>query len=321
MSEPPAISVIIPTFNRAARLQRAIRSVMAQTWHDLEIIVVDDGSTDATQDVLGSIREPRLIVVRHEANLGSPVARNSGMSVARGQFVAFLDSDDEWLPAKLERQVAVFETSPFPALGAVNCGLIVDSEGSRPTQAWLPSARGEAYWTFLARREYHDTASMWLIRKRELDRLEGPFDPALRYTQVADLLVRLAKTCEFDYVAEPLVVYHNHNESPRNEHLPIAVRREAYHYYMAKHAESLARRPDIHVQLLVMCAARCLGEGMAREARQDLARAVQLAPLNRQAWTLLALARLHPRAYAFARTLKRRLTGQRLNDHRPYTRH
>ncbi len=318
MSEPPIISVIIPTYNRAARVQRAIGSVMAQTWQDLELIVVDDGSTDGTPEVLRGIKAPHLTVVRHEANLGSPVARNSGMRIAQGQLVAFLDSDDEWLPAKLERQMAVFETSSFPALGAVNCGLIVDSEGARPTQAWLPSTRGEAYWTFLARREYHDTASMWLIRKHELDRLEGPFDPALRYTQVADLLVRLAQTCQVDYAPEPLVVYHNHNEAPRNEHLPIGVRREAYHFYMTKHAASLAQRPDIHVQLLVMCAARCLGEGMAREARQDLLQAVRLAPLNRQAWALLALARLHPSAYDIARRCKRRLLGERLPNHRPY---
>jgi glycosyltransferase involved in cell wall biosynthesis len=98
------VSVIVPTFNRAHALGDTLRSVLAQTYAEFELIVVDDGSTDATPGLLDSIRDPRVRVLRQE-NRGVSAARNAGISASRGELLALLDSDDTWHPAKLERQV------------------------------------------------------------------------------------------------------------------------------------------------------------------------------------------------------------------------
>jgi glycosyltransferase involved in cell wall biosynthesis len=96
----------MPVYNRAHLLGRAIRSVLAQTFVDLELLVVDDGSSDGTADVVGSFGDPRLRLVRLPRRGGVGRARNVGIGQARGDLVAFLDSDDEWLPSKLEQQIA-----------------------------------------------------------------------------------------------------------------------------------------------------------------------------------------------------------------------
>ncbi len=110
----PEVSIIIPTFNRAVLLPRAIRSVMTQTFTDWEIIIVDDGSTDDTGSVLSGFasRLGAKLVVIHQTNAGSSAARNRGIDAARGRFVAFLDSDDEFRPNKLARQLQLFKQCP-----------------------------------------------------------------------------------------------------------------------------------------------------------------------------------------------------------------
>ena len=101
------MSVVLPTRDRAAVVGRAVASVLAQTFSDSELIVVDDGSTDNTIDVIRSFADPRLRVVRLTESGGPSRARNEGVRVSRGTLVAFLDSDDEWLPGKLDRQVTL----------------------------------------------------------------------------------------------------------------------------------------------------------------------------------------------------------------------
>ena len=103
------VSVVIPTYNRAWVLEEAIQSVLGQTYRDFELIVVDDGSTDSTEDILA--RYPGIIVVRQE-NKGVSAARNAGVRISSGRYLAFLDSDDLWLPEKLEKQVKFFQENP-----------------------------------------------------------------------------------------------------------------------------------------------------------------------------------------------------------------
>ena len=104
-----SVSVVIPTFNREARLSAAIRSVLNQSLTPSEIIVVDDGSTDATENIIKSFSEVRYI---HQENQGVSQARNHGIRLAEHEWIAFLDSDDEWLPRKLERQWRALDSQP-----------------------------------------------------------------------------------------------------------------------------------------------------------------------------------------------------------------
>ena len=106
------VSVLIPTFNRADVLKRAIDSVLAQSYEELECIVIDDASTDETSRLLKSYSDPRLKVVIHDKNFGVSKARNSGFEVSKGEWIALLDSDDEWLPHRLESQLALAKLRP-----------------------------------------------------------------------------------------------------------------------------------------------------------------------------------------------------------------
>lgn len=108
----PKVSVIIPAFNRADMIAAAIDSALVQTVSDIEIIVVDDGSTDGTADVTQRIADGRIRVIAHERRRGAAAARNSGIAGARGEFIAFLDSDDAWMPEKLERQLSTLAANP-----------------------------------------------------------------------------------------------------------------------------------------------------------------------------------------------------------------
>ena len=109
-STKPLVSVIIPTFNRGWILKEAIDSVLDQEFDDYELIIVDDGSADDTQEILDSYGED--IIVLRQSNKGVSAARNRGITEATGQLIAFLDSDDLWLPEKLSRQVDFFNTNP-----------------------------------------------------------------------------------------------------------------------------------------------------------------------------------------------------------------
>src|SRR5690242_14976762 len=108
MGQQPSVSVIIPTYNRARFVGEAVASALAQTLPPLEVIVVDDGSTDDTADVVARLNDPRVVYLRQE-NAGPATARNTGVEAARGDLIALLDSDDRWLPRKLELQVPLFE--------------------------------------------------------------------------------------------------------------------------------------------------------------------------------------------------------------------
>jgi glycosyltransferase involved in cell wall biosynthesis len=105
----PAVSVILPTYNRAYQLPHAIHSVLSQSYSDLELIVVDDGSTDGTSQELSKIKDSRLTVIRQTVNSGSSAARNTGIRASSGSYIAFQDSDTEWFPEKLRKQMELLE--------------------------------------------------------------------------------------------------------------------------------------------------------------------------------------------------------------------
>ncbi|MBD3343560.1 MAG: glycosyltransferase [Chitinivibrionales bacterium] len=114
----PLVSVVLPTFNRESSINRAIQSVINQTYKRFELIVVDDGSTDSTENVVKKTKDQRIKYIKFSENYGAATARNEGVQQAQGDYVAFQDSDDEWMPNKLERQMSCF------ALAANNVGMV-----------------------------------------------------------------------------------------------------------------------------------------------------------------------------------------------------
>src|SRR2546426_2534703 len=132
------VSVIVRTYNRAYAIRDALESALKQSYHDFELIVVDDGSTDHTSEVVQSFCDERIRLVRHERNRGVAAACNSGISAARGEFVAFLDSDDIWKPSKLERQVDFLLR--YAGIDAVFCDVEI-REGANVIPSLMGSMR------------------------------------------------------------------------------------------------------------------------------------------------------------------------------------
>ena len=128
-SDPPPVSVVLPAYNRAGAIRGAVESVLRQSFTNFELIVVDDCSTDATAAEVAEIADPRVRLIRHAENRGASAARNTGIREARGPWVAFQDSDDEWLPLKLEKQMARL-MAPGAEYVAAYCGMLRARLGS-----------------------------------------------------------------------------------------------------------------------------------------------------------------------------------------------
>lgn len=207
---PPLVSVVIPSYNRATLLPAAIDSVLEQTYPNIELIVVDDGSTDNTASVLEPYR--RRVRVVKQLNAGASAARNNGIAVSRGQYLAFLDSDDLWLPRKIEAQVAMME-SCGPSVPCCICNMRLayadGREGRSFALSLIEPALRQGLWVnplqVLATRFVLFNQAV-LVRREALERV-GAFDEQCRFMEDYDLALRLALAGAWAYLAEPLAVW------------------------------------------------------------------------------------------------------------------
>jgi glycosyltransferase involved in cell wall biosynthesis len=213
----PLISVVIPTFNRMRQVQAALQSVLAQTYSEFEVIVVDDGSTDGTGQALralinqedGSGKQIRYFF---QPNRGQSAARNAGIEEARGELIAFLDSDDTWLPEKLDWQIRALEKFEDRSSACITDARLIDNLGM-DTSAFRKSGKpyeqtmgidSEAVTTLV---KYRDPfwLSTLLIRTDVVKQL-GSFDTQLGYAEDHDLLFHLSLVTSICYVNKPLAV-------------------------------------------------------------------------------------------------------------------
>ena len=275
----PLVSVVVPSYNRAALLKRTLRAILAQQLTDLEVLVVDDGSTDDT-GAIAAAADPRVVVIRHQQPAGVSAARNRGIAAARGEWIAFCDDDDLWSPHKLIRQLKAVERAgaDWAYAGDVNVDerLRVLSGGPPPDPEavvalmprWNPLASG---------------GSNVLVRSSLLAAVGG-FDPGLRRTEDWDLWIRIARTGSPAWVREPLAAYRFHGGN-------IVTDPEG----MVEEARRLAERYAIPVDLTAMhrrAAWAALRDGRRLLALGHYARAVaggDLRSLGRA-----AVAAVHP---------------------------
>ncbi|OGZ34760.1 MAG: hypothetical protein A2174_02340 [Candidatus Portnoybacteria bacterium RBG_13_41_18] len=197
----PQVTIIIPTFARPELLWRATESVLNQSFQDFEIIIVDDCREQSVENIAASFKESRIRYIRHEKNQGGAAARNTGIKNARGEFIAFLDDDDEWLPNKLKAQMKEFEKTGdevgfcFTAIEGVN---EIKSETSD-----IPDGVADYYELALKRFKGFLTSS--LIVKKKVFEDVGYFDEKFPSHQEADLIIRIAKKYKGLGINEPLV--------------------------------------------------------------------------------------------------------------------
>ena len=212
----PRVSIIIPTYNRAPLLKYALDSVMAQSFQDFEVILVDDASTDDTEQLVERYsREVRYVRLGKHFGLPS-VARNAGLQIARGDYVAFLDSDDQWPPQKVERQVRILDRYPNVGLVCSNA-LVLEERQDKPNRLYLQGEYTRSGWVL--KELLHDNfviTSTAVIRRSLLERV-GIFseDPLLRGVEDYDLWLRIAAASMIYYIPEPLAIYRDHTGSIR----------------------------------------------------------------------------------------------------------
>jgi glycosyltransferase involved in cell wall biosynthesis len=230
----PYVTVIIPTRNRRSFLPLALRSALSQEEVAVEVIVVDDSSTDDTSAYLGSIRDPRLRILGHASHQGVAKARNTGIAAAQGDWLAFLDDDDLWSPRKLTSQLRAAEARN--AVFAYSSAVVL-TENRQPLQV-LPAPDPEELVTLLLRRSAIPAGSSNVIARTDVVRHLGAFDEHLFQLADWDLWIRLAQVDVAAASGEVLVGYCQH---PGN--MMLFNQRTApqeFHYLCSKHGNLLA---------------------------------------------------------------------------------
>jgi glycosyltransferase involved in cell wall biosynthesis len=209
----PAVSIIIPTHNYARFLSEAVESVLGQTFSDFELIIVDDGSTDDTADVVNTFLRDQRVRYIHQDKRGPSAARNAGIRAARGEFIALLDADDVWLPSKIEKQLRLIGESAD--VGLVYClAENVDEKGEALPHVPMPHMEQAAYKDLL----YFPLTlpSCVLTRKRIFDEV-GLFDETLTSIEDTNMWIRILRYHKSAYVNEVLVKIRKHMKSSQTD--------------------------------------------------------------------------------------------------------
>jgi glycosyltransferase involved in cell wall biosynthesis len=235
----PHISIIIPTYNRASLVGRAVKSVLAQTYQDFELIIVNDASTDETDEILRSFNDERIRYIRHKNNIGGSGARNTGIKLATGKYIAFIDDDDEWLPEKIELQVLRFQKVSHK-VGLVYTGLEVrDNNSNLVKKKYPPAYKGDVKLNLL---ESTTIGSPTPLIKKECFETVGLFDESLKSCQDWDMWKRISEQYEFDYAKGFLALSYTHHDQLSYNYACLIPGRTAM---VEKHMKEFRKYPKI----------------------------------------------------------------------------
>jgi glycosyltransferase involved in cell wall biosynthesis len=306
-----SVSVIIPTFNRAAFIATAINSALKQTCPPDEIIVVDDGSTDDTPRVLSQFGPP--VTVIRQQNARASAARNTGLRAATGDAVIFLDSDDAMMPTCIERCTQVLQDNP--EVGVVYGDVYLCDADGNPLAKYseaLPGKRpsgmvlGE-----LARRNFLTVTS--LVRRSVLQ--DDLFDEQLFQAEDYDFWRRLATRCQFQYVDEPFMRYRFH------EGMTVSVELSATLALEVEVQRRILNMPEFrqvsrHQRARAYCAhgIKQAMLGATGTARRYFARSIRTSPTYAGGYPLLLISLFGKRALQFAILKRRQMAGNRLGS-------
>lgn len=302
------VSVVIPSYERPLFLKRAIDSVLVQTYPHFAVIVVDDNTPGSaarteTQTLVEEYgADPRVRYLRHQQNKGGAAARNTGIRASTGKYVAFLDDDDEWDPAKLEKQIDRFLHGPG-SVGLVYTGATVVDVVAGKTYLEMPTLRGNVFPELLAHNAVGSTST--IIVQRDLLRAVKMFDERLGASQDYDLYLRLAQVCEFEFVDEPLIIRHKH-PGPR---LTTAVQNkiDAAEIIYRKYGDTFVHHPRIRSRYRFKQARLYLGAGQRLRAAAHFLQAFVAEPLRPSLLGHAILALIGGRLYATIAHTTRRL--------------
>ncbi len=270
----PTVSVVIPTYNRANLVDKSILSVLNQTYDNFELIIVDDGSTDNTADVVNSFNDERIRYILHEKNKGVAAARNTGIKFSIGDLISFLDDDDEWLPEKLEKEINVMKKSE-PNVGVVYSGLC-RIEGNKKTYWPEPEhilREGNLSNELLKRNFVH---GLILIRRSCFEKV-GLYDEDLRAVEDWDLNLRLSRYYKFKFIDEALIMsYRDDDGLSRNLSLMLDCTEKIF----KKHSSVFNKHKKAVAEIYGYIASQFCLEGQLMKGRQCFSNAIKKNPVN-----------------------------------------
>jgi glycosyltransferase involved in cell wall biosynthesis len=214
----PKVSVVIPAYNAMTYLPKTLDSVLQQTCTDFEILIVNDGSTDEIAAWFATVTDDRVRLIS-QANQGLPGARNTGITEAKGEYIAFLDADDLWAPTKLEQQVQCLDAQPEVGL-VYAWTLLIDRHGNSTGTVTAAQVEGNV-WEKLLLGDVVGSGSAATVRRSCFDRV-GLFDPELTSIEDCDMWVRIAAEYPFAVIKEVLVYYRQHPTSMSRDYDKMA---------------------------------------------------------------------------------------------------
>ena len=273
------VSVILPAYNRAHTLKRAIDSVLTQDYPDLELIVVDDCSVDNTQELMLSIKDDRLHYVRLPENKGIAVARNTGLGYATGEYIAFLDSDDEWLANKVSLQAKTLEglgpdtgliyTNGYNFTGGSKKLCVTDLGGSRVIYGPKERDRG-----IFPGRIMFTPPSSWMLSRKTIDET-GWFEENMAAWEDCDYFARVAFKYDIYFLDHPLVLWHE--ESNRLSLISERLQ-ESKEVYLSKHLSLLKKDKEYLFRFYKTMAKDWQRLGNRKKSFEFLVRALEVKP-------------------------------------------
>lgn len=300
----PVISVVIPTYNRAPIIGRTIRSVLAQTYRNLEIVVIDDGSSDETKAVIETFEDPRIKYLyrsRNSLGLNRPAAaRNLGINNSNGDYIAFIDSDDEWMSDVLMKQVNALDGTSANVGAAYTRSVRLGGGNTRYVPgSQIKNTHGNIHDELL-HGNFISISSVTI--KRECLYNSGLFDDTMPRLEDWEFLLRISKSYEFVYINEALSVSHIMVDSLSEKRHNFV---DAYKLIIDRY---LTNRPDMDTALTshywYMGHLLCM-DGDMKDGRRFLAMALQARPLNPVALLSLAVSMFGSACYNRARLLYR----------------
>ncbi|MBC2709801.1 MAG: glycosyltransferase family 2 protein [Desulfosarcina sp.] len=296
----PKVSVIIPTYNRAKFLGAAIRSALTQTYSDIEIIVSDDKSTDQTREVVEGFKDPRVKYVRNKGNKGPSATRNTAILSSEGEYIAFLDDDDEWLPDKLQCQIEVLDKSPTNICGVYTNRLFIEKTTGKilSDNPGTKRLRGNLLNQLIVKSPI--STPTVVIKKKYLDEV-GLFDETISYMEDYDLWIRLSMNWDFEYISKPLtkVYVHGLAHLSRNLEGQISGKEAIFGRYPHLFKENKKRWSEY---LLAIGVQYCQVQKM-KEGRKNLLKSVYIYPFKKIAYYHLFASLFTPNYYQRLRNI------------------
>ncbi len=278
----PLVSVVIPSYNRAGLIGKTIDSVLNQDYPNIEIIVVDDCSSDDTESVIAGYGD-RVIFRRHDENKGAPAARNTGLEISRGKYIAFLDSDDTWTYNKISAQMDVMISSDS-GTALVYCGMVkIDGNGNVVGEK-IPKYRGRIYLKLLKDNVIGSTSVPLILKDAVME--VGGFDESLPSRQDLDLWLRLAKRWTVDYDPGKFVNYYVHENRISSD---IEGKIKGNLMILDKYYDDIKKHPSILSSQYEVIGWLYKKNGQIKEARKYFIRSLKSFPNIKSLYHLLKL--------------------------------